>query len=147
DKVTNARFSVELPSDWSRRICMDHEGLGAVVAGGDGDMKCIWDDATWLGVEMAARGRVAIGYGVRPYPRQDYSSGQQRDVYESDAQEMTLSNEKVVLKYNYTAQDPDNKEAFFDVVEYTVDGKVGVFIFDGHSAEGDYGDQPTSAEV
>lgn len=138
ETITNKKFSVNLPIDWNRRNCMDHDGLGALVSGGDGEMRCIWDDATWLGTDMASRGKVAIGYSSNPYPQQDFSGGQQKDVYESDAEELKLSDGRTVKKYKYVSEEANNKGKTFNVVEYTLDGKITVFVFDGHSSESTY---------
>lgn len=145
--ITNKKFSVSIPSDWNHRTCMDHDGLGALVAGGDGEMRCIWDDATWLGTDMASRGKIAMGYSSSPYPRQDFSSGQQKDVYESDAKDLKLSDGRTVKKYSYVSEETNNKGKTFKVVEYTVDGKVTVFVFDGHTSESTYVNKLSSEAV
>jgi type II secretory pathway pseudopilin PulG len=136
--ITNAKFSVNLPSDWNYRSCMDHDGLGVLVAGGGGDMKCLFDDADWLGKDMATRGKVVIGYNKNPYPRQDWSSGQQKDLYESDAKDVKLKDGQTVKKYEYMSEESANKGKTFKTVEYTLNGKVTVFVFDGSSAESSY---------
>lgn len=138
DKITNKKFSVNLPSNWNYRACSDHDGLGALVSGGGGDMRCIWDDATWLSPGMATQAKVAIGYGINPYPRQDFSSGRQKDVYETDAKELKLSDGRTAKQYSYSSEEVNNKGKIFRVVEYTVDDKVSVFVFDDHSSESGY---------
>jgi hypothetical protein len=148
NKITNKKFTVNLPSDWNYRSCMDHDGLGALVAGAGGDMRCIWTDAKWLEPnDMATKGKVAIGYSTSPYPRQDFSSGGQKDVYESDATNVTLSDGRIAKKYTYTSTEKDNKSKTFKVTEYTVDKLVTVFVFDGHSLESGYINKLSTADV
>lgn len=147
ETITNNKFSVNLPSDWNHRLCFDHDGFGALVTGSDGGMKCIESDATWLDTDMAIHGKVAIGYNTNPFPRQDFSSGQQKDVYETDAEDLELSDGRIVKKYSYVSE--QNKTAkTFKVTEYTLDDKVTVFVFDGHSAESGYiNDLPTETII
>lgn len=145
--ITNKKFSVSLPTDWNYLSCMDHDGLGVLVGGGDGEIRCIWDDATWLGADMAASGKVAIGYSSSPYPRQDWSSGKQKDVYDTDAEELLLSDGRTVMKYTYSAEEKNNKGKTFKVVEYKIEDTVTVFVFDGHTQENTYINELSTEEI
>lgn len=144
NEIVNSKFSVSIPESWNSRTCSDIEGLGAIVPPSGGPMACKTSDATWLETDIAARAKVAIGEGTNPYPRQDWSSGSQKDMYESDAKNVTLSNGKTAKKYTYKAE--ESKGKYFAVTEYTVDDKASVYVFDGHSSEEHYygNDTPTA---
>lgn len=147
-KVQTDSFSVELPETWNHRQCSDHDGLGALVSGGDGEMRCIWSDAKWLSTDMASRGKVAIGKGSNPYPIQDYSNGTQKDLYESDATILTLKDGRKVKKFTYVAGVEGEKGKTFKVTEYVMsDNSVTVFVFEGHPAENGYENKLSTAEV
>lgn len=147
EKITNNKFTVSIPSNWNLRTCMDHDGVAALVPGGDGEIRCVWSDAQWLDTDMASRGKVAIGYASSPYPRQDFNDGQQQDIYKPDAEVLNLSNGRTAKKYKYTSEEVNNKGKTFKVVEYIVEDNVTVFVFEGHTSENSYVNKLPTSEV